>query len=85
MLLRERNFNFKSINAVQRGKVSAYAKVTTWLNITADDNAIDESTVILERISGALRMANLDEAAQMLDAASKVAVDHLSPANSSSN
>ncbi|MEN1728195.1 MAG: Hpt domain-containing protein, partial [Pseudomonadota bacterium] len=45
----------------------------------ADDNAIEESTVILERISGALRMASLDEAAQMLDAASRVAVDHLSP------
>ena len=45
----------------------------------ADDGAIDEAVTILGRIAGALQMANLAEAAQMLDAASRVAVDHLSP------
>ena len=45
----------------------------------ADEGAINEAGTILERISGALQMANLADAAQMLDAASRVAVDHLSP------
>ncbi len=51
----------------------------------ADDNAIDEAGTILERIAGALRMANLEDAAQMLDAASRVATDHLSPDSAQSD
>jgi chemosensory pili system protein ChpA (sensor histidine kinase/response regulator) len=53
------------LDAINRGK--------------ADDGALDEAVTILDRIAGALQMANLPDAAMMLGAASRVAVDHLSP------
>ncbi len=45
----------------------------------ADDNALDEARSILERIAGALYVANLGDSARMLEAASEVAGDHLAP------
>jgi len=45
----------------------------------ADDNALDEARSILERIAGALYVANLGDSARMLEAAGEVAGDHLAP------
>lgn len=44
----------------------------------ADADAVGEAQAILARIAGALYVANLEQAAEMLDAAAVLAVDHLS-------
>ncbi|MFU8830845.1 MAG: Hpt domain-containing protein [Wenzhouxiangella sp.] len=44
----------------------------------ADAGAVVEAKAILDRIAGALSMSELDEAAAMINAAGRIAVDHLS-------
>ena len=51
----------------------------------ADENALEEAVTILERIGGALRIANLDVVAQMLDAASELSIDQLDATGDESN
>ncbi len=51
----------------------------------ADANAVIEAKAILDRIAGALFMSELDEAAVMIAAAGRIAIDHLSSAPSAAD